>query len=253
MTNWSFEDKLLWTRQVILRSLKSNKIPAVSCSWGKDSVVMVDLVRRFCSRAYIIFANTNCEYPETYKYRDDMLKTYFQGLNYQETKPLKSFWECVKQYGFPKFRQNFSMRKKGSRGASSPLCCFFLKERPLAIRHRELKVDNVFIGLQATESMNRRLLFLRMGEYYFNKKRKTWITLPLIIWKDEDVFQYLEKYKIPLNPIYQQMKRNGCMFCTGFKTWREVMAKYHPKIYEYVSHNYDGQTLINQECFQGAE
>ena len=224
MTELPLEDKLIWTEQVILGALKENKTPAVSLSWGKDSIVMLDLVRKHCKNTLVLYANTKCEYPETYKYRDEMLIGYFKGINYVETEPIKTFWECVEEYGFPEIRTN----KKGK--YRQPKCCLFLKERPLMRKEKELGVDCVFMGLQATESMHRRLLLLRMGEYYFNKQQKRNIVLPLAIWNNQDVWEYAELNNIPMNPIYEKMDRNGCMFCTGFKNWQKVMSKYNPNL-----------------------
>ena len=73
LINLSLDEKVAWSEQVILRAIKESKNPSVSCSWGKDSVVMLSLVRKFCKNTIVMFANTLCEYPETYAYRDKML------------------------------------------------------------------------------------------------------------------------------------------------------------------------------------
>ena len=237
------DDKIKWSLNLIESSLKKSKTPAVSLSWGKDSVVMLDLISNFCKGVYVIFANTGVEYPETYKYRDDMLKGYFEWTNYIETKPIKTFWECVELYGYP------TIRGKGS--SNTPKCCTYLKEMPLKKAEKELGVDLSFIGIQATESMNRRLVFMRVGEYYFNKENQYNRCYPLAIWTDEDVWEYAKRRQIPMNPIYSTMKRNGCMFCTGFKNWREVMVKYKPEIYKLISNRYDEQSILaNWECYK---
>lgn len=245
LTSLPLEDKVLWTEQVILNALKQSKNPSISCSWGKDSVVMVYLVRKFCKKAKVIFANTLCEYKETYQYRDGMLAGFFKGMDYYETKPIKDFWQCVKEYGFPNKRESWTV--KGEKANRTPKCCFYLKEYPLKEKQKDLGVDTVFIGLQATESMNRRLLFLRLGEFYHNKEEKINHCLPLAIWKDKDVFAYAEQQNIPMNAIYKIMKRNGCMFCTGFKNWQKVMAKYNQKLYASILKEKTGQMVI-QNC-----
>jgi 3'-phosphoadenosine 5'-phosphosulfate sulfotransferase (PAPS reductase)/FAD synthetase len=209
---------------------------------------MLHLVRRFCKNTKVIFANTQCEYPETYKYRDEMLKGDFKDINYFETKPIKNFWQCVKEYGFPANREWDT--KKGEKSKRTPKCCIYLKEKPMHLKQKELGVDCVFVGLQATESMNRRLLFLRLGERYFKKTEDKWFVLPLAIWKNEDIWAYAKKENLPMNPIYKIMERNGCMFCTGFKKWKEVMAKYNKGIYKEILKKRDGQSII-QDCFRG--
>jgi len=161
-----------------------------------------------------------------------------------ETKPIKNFWQCVKEYGYPHNRQTSAQDKIGEKSKRTPKCCFYLKENPLKKKQKELGVDTVFIGLQATESMNRRLLFLRMGEYYFNKTDKFNICLPLAIWNNKDIWAYAKQEKIPMNPIYKIMERNGCMSCTGFKNWKKVMAKYNEKLYAKILREKEGQLTI---------
>jgi len=242
--NMSYEDKLIWSQQIICFALKSNKKPCVSLSWGKDSVVMLHMIRKYCKKLYVIFANTRIEYPETYKYRDMMLKSFFKDINYYETKPIKNFGECVNKYGYPDIRRSSETGHK----TRTPKCCYYLKEKPLNDKQKELGVDVEFWGLQTSESMNRRRLFMRFGAYYYTKTRKRYTCLPLAIWNDKDVMRYIKENKIPLNPLYNQMKRTGCMFCTGFKNWKEVMAKYNINIYKAVLMKKEGQEIV-KDCY----
>lgn len=246
LINLSYKDKLTWSEQLILKALKDNKKPSISLSWGKDSVVMLHLIRKFCKNTYVIFANTGIEYPETYKYRDRMLKDVFIDINYIETKPIKDFWKCVKEYGYPHFRMNEEQDTK----KRTPMCCVYLKERPLKNKQDELGIDLVFIGLMTTESMNRRRLFMRLGGYYHKSSEGRNVCLPLAIWKDEDVNRYAKENNIPLNPLYSKMNRTGCMFCSGFKNWKKVMNNYNTKMYSVFLKRKEGQITIS-ECMGG--
>jgi 3'-phosphoadenosine 5'-phosphosulfate sulfotransferase (PAPS reductase)/FAD synthetase len=95
--------------------------------------------------------------------------------------------------------------------------------------------------------MNRRLVFLRLGELY-KKKSGLWHCLPLAIWTNKDIFEYAKINKIEMNPIYKKMDRNGCMFCTGFKNWKQVMAKYNKKLYAKILSEKEGQQVIIKDC-----
>ena len=239
-----YKDKLLWSEMLICHALKSNKNPSVSLSWGKDSIVMLDLVRKHCKNTFVIFANTGIEYPETYKYRDMMLKEHLTDINYHETKPIKDFWTCVKQYGYPHIR----MTSENNTSKRTPMCCVYLKERPLRNKQKELKVDLCFMGLMTTESMNRRRLFMRLGAYYFKKSEKINVCLPLAIWTDADVLRYVKENNIPINPLYSKMNRTGCMFCTGFKNWKCVMNRYNKKMYAVYLKRKEGQEVLH-DCY----
>jgi len=90
----TYQQKLDWTNQLILYALKENKNPSVSLSWGKDSVVMLHLIRQFCKNTKVIFANTGIEYPETYKRTKKfmMVTQYVQG-KMAGTTIEDAFWE----------------------------------------------------------------------------------------------------------------------------------------------------------------
>ena len=239
-----YENKLMWTRQIIGIAIKQSKSFLVSLSWGKDSVVMSHIIYTICKNGNYVFANTMCEYPETYKYRDFMLNNSFiKECKYFETKPIKTFFECVNLYGFPSLRQNTGQGNK-----RMPKCCNYLKEIPLNNWKKENKIDLTFMGIQATESMNRRLLFMRLGGLYFSKTRNENVCIPMAIWNDDDILRYAKENDIALNPLYKTMKRTGCMFCTGFKSWKRIMAKYDKKMYEKILLKTDGQAII-KECY----
>ena len=97
----SFEDKYAMTNVIIQRQLREhpNKM-AIAWSGGKDSTIIVYLVIRFEPHIPIIFNNTGIEYPETITFVHNTATAW--NLNLVETKPLKTFWQCVSEYGFPK-------------------------------------------------------------------------------------------------------------------------------------------------------
>jgi len=235
---WPLEDKVLFAEQLILRELKQAKTPAISCSWGKDSVALVYLIRKFCKKPLILFADTGVEYPETYAFRDKMVKAWKLNGNYFESKPIKPYWDCVEDYGFPE------LRKWGKEKNKEPKCCQYLKEKPLHKLQKSLNVDVVFRGMTAAENMNRRLLTLRKGYAYNHKKQKLRFVHPLVFWSEEDVFAFHKKQHIPLNDIYKKTNRCGCMTCTGFTDWKEVMEKTYPKLYAYILDKKEGQVVL---------
>jgi phosphoadenosine phosphosulfate reductase len=232
MKSWPLRDKIARAETLILSELKEAKHPMVACSWGKDSMVLLHLVLKFCKRPLVVFENTGVEYPETYAYRDKILEEW-GPLNYYETKPIKTFWECVRLYGYPKFRQYADQGGKKRRAA--PKCCYYLKEKPAMDFIKKNKVDVEFLGLQASESMNRRLNFLKYGEVIESKTYKTKIVRPLMVWTDKDIWNYHTINRIPANKLYTKMDRNGCMPCTGFKLWKQTMAKYNQPMYKHIA------------------
>ena len=202
--NLPLEDKIARSDQIILRELKTHHNPLVACSWGKDSIVVIHRVLKWCKHTIIAFANTGVEYPETYEYRDQILKEW-QIKNYVELKPKKTFWECVKEYGYPQIRRmSEQARKAGATKHRTPKCCYYLKEKPMRNYIKENEIDLDMTGLTASESMNRRLLFLFRGESYYSKTWGCKVCHPIIFWKEEDVLEYIIQNNIPMNEVYKK-------------------------------------------------
>lgn len=75
----------------------------VSFSGGKDSTVLVDIVRNVCGYKYIplVFVDVPTQYPE--------LKKFVQTFdNVEILKPKTSFAEVCEKYGFPMFSKEIS-------------------------------------------------------------------------------------------------------------------------------------------------
>ena len=242
MQAWSLDDKIWRARQLVSAELKQSKKPVVACSFGKASIVVLHLVHTFCKNAVVLFHNTLCQYPETYAYRDLILKEW-NIENYHETKPIKTFWKCVDEYGFPQFRH--TAFTQGGKRPRTPKCCTFMKERPAKRFLKKYGADCEFVGLQASESMVRRLSFFREGEVFDSKTYGCRIVRPIMIWTDKDLWDYHTEFNIPINPLYTKMSRTGCMPCTGFKNWRKQLAVSNPRMYKYIS-NRMGQPLLEQ-------
>jgi len=211
---------------------------AVSCSFGACSVVVLHMALQIDPDIKVVFCNTRVEYPETYVYRDLLVEKW--NLNLIETKPIKSFWQCVKEYGFPGFRKFWDKDRRSAK----PKCCEFLKERPLRMVCKEHDIKAQLNGLRAEESRARMFNFHDRGQYYYAKTQKMWKFSPIAFWSYEQVWEYLLKHNIPVNEVYKTNERSGCMPCTGYQGWKKVLAKTNPKMYRYIQHLM-GQSLLD--------
>jgi len=202
---------------------------AVACSFGACSVAVLHMARDLNPQIKVVFQNTGVQYPETYAYRDLLVKEW--DLNFMESKPIKSFWQCLDEYGFPLE----SRSAKGSPG--KPKCCVWLKEKPFREVKKEFGIEAILMGLRASESRARMFGIGQFGQYYLNKKfGKIWKFHPIAFWNRKQVFSYFSRVQIPLNPAYEKhgLERLGCMPCTNYKGWQKVMARANPKLYHYI-------------------
>ncbi|UCC39693.1 MAG: phosphoadenosine phosphosulfate reductase family protein [Candidatus Aminicenantes bacterium] len=211
MNNNSLDKKIKKAAALIKNSLKKHENPVVACSFGKDSMVVLHMVRQFESDIPVMFNNTLVEYPDTYRFKNLMSKEW--NLNIIETKPSKTFWWIVENYGFPLFT------RKGHKDASKN-CCRYLKEYPIAKILRKYKFDLYFTGLSRHESRLREFSAKRYGNYFYSKTQKHWKCHPIQDWTEEDVWNYHNLYHIPHNGVYDKKSpdgfilRTGCWCCT---------------------------------------
>lgn len=205
----------------------------VSCSFGSCSVVVLHMALQVNPKIKVVFNNTGVEYPETYAYRDLLKKDW--NLNLIETKPIKSFWQCVKEYGFPLSRTPGQWRNREDKSLK-PKCCIYLKEKPMAKATKEHHIRASLTGLRCAESQVRMFTLGQRGQSYDTKKwGMLWRYHPIGFWTHKQIWNYLKEHNIPINQIYLKGKdRSGCMPCTGFLYWEKQLSKANLKMYRYV-------------------
>ena len=216
----------------------------IACSFGKDSIVVLDMALQINPNIKVVFENTGVEFPETIELKN-RLKVDWK-LNLYETKPIKSFWKCVAEYGLP------TVRNTKGKGSNSPKCCYYLKEKPFNILQKETGINAVITGLLACESRSRALLAMRFNnkkapynsfdnvpfcsQRWYARSTETWKYNPIMEWSEEQVWEDIRKNNLPINEVYTKWNgiypRCGCLPCTAYKSWEERLSISHPKLYE---------------------
>lgn len=202
-------------KEIIQDAFDLAEYPVIAFSSGKDSQVVLDLVRQINPDVEAVFCNTGNEYTETVPFARSF-------DNVTELHPEKTFWQCFKEYGMP------VVKSKAKRHGNA--CCFWLKEKPSRDYYKSVGVDLVFTGLTAAESRNRMMMLKRMGHTYFAKTEKLYKCHPIHDWSEDQVWQYIRMKELEYNPIYDLgIPRCGCRFCTAYLSWKEVTALYNEK------------------------
>jgi len=231
----------------------------VSFSGGKDSTVLLHLVRSLYPKVPAVFVDTGLEYPEIREF----VKTFD---NVVTLRPKMPFNKVLEKYGFPILgkstamtirkltTQNLSEKyrnkllhgdEKGNAGKLaekwkyllnapfkiSEQCCDVMKKRPI----KKIKGASL-TGEMASDSFVRQKEYVKHGCNAFSKNKST----PLAFWYDTDIWEYIKTREIPYSSIYDTgVKRTGCMFCMfGVHLEKEpnrfqLLKKTHPKQWDY--------------------
>lgn len=267
LQNYSLVAKIAHSKRKIQEWYEHyNGLVYVSFSGGKDSTVLLNLVRSIYPDVPAVFADTGLEFPEI----RDFVKTID---NVEWVKPKLTFNAVIEKYGWPiiskeqacyidqcrstKSEKLRNVRLNGKDNYRKPSigkisekwkyllnapfkisdrCCYIMKKNPLKSYETKTKRKPI-IGTMASESSIRTLNYHRNGCNAFNLKRP--ISTPIIFWNDNDIWNYIKINEIKYSDIYDiGYTRTGCMFCLfGLhlekeETRLEKMKRTHPKIYQ---------------------
>ncbi|MFP3090353.1 phosphoadenylyl-sulfate reductase [Treponema sp. TIM-1] len=143
--------------------------------------------------------NTNRLFPETAAYHREV-ELFFNIPIHQYYPEAEEEEKLEAELGEWGMRESLEKRRR---------CCEVRKVRPLA---RILAGKNAWVtGLRAAQSVTRSDLKLLEYDEQFGLVKIN----PLADWSDEDLAAYIERYRIPLNPLYAEgFKSIGCAPCT---------------------------------------
>lgn len=283
--NWTLYQKIDHSVGAIEAFISNTgKTPYVSFSGGKDSTVLVDLIRRFVSRDIkVVFCNTGNEYPE-------IVRFVRNTDNVTIIRPEITVREVIGKYGFPLISKEQASYIREVRNTKSPYlkekrlngkkvkglftgkisdrwqflvnapfmvsekCCECLKKRPF--RKYEKETGEVpILGVMASESDLRKHQYIKRGGCNSFKETHL-VSYPMSIWTDTNIWEYIRLFNIPYSPIYDipGVEQTGCMFC-GFGAHVEKVSRFeriynlYPKAYN-VFMNYQNNGYTYREALR---
>ena len=234
MQSWDLQHKIQVTTTRIIEWYEYyNGQVYVAFSGGKDSTVLLDIVRRLYPDVPAVFADTGLEFPEVRKFA-------LSQENVVVVKPEMNFRKVIETYGYPVVSKRVADtveygHKPGtfrwkelygeitrSNGTPSEFncekwcyllnapfkvssrCCDVMKKRPMK-KYQKKSGRVPIIATMADESRSRRSTWLRQGCNAFSKKAPS--SQPMSFWTEADVLEYLYTYNIPYASVYGDIVR----------------------------------------------
>lgn len=209
----------------------------VSFSGGKDSTVLLHIVRQLYANVEGVYCDTGLEFPELREF----VRT-FDNITW--IKPKMSFKKVLNEYGYPIISKDVSqligeIKRSGEIHKCSPRdtrmyqrrfnpqseylkkypsysavrwdflfdadfkisnkCCSIMKKQPFK-EYEKSTNKKAILAIMAEESTIRRTKWLREGCNAFSSKRQ--ISSPMSFWKEQDVLQYIKKFNIEICSVY---------------------------------------------------
>jgi len=263
------EVKILKSQQRIREWVEHFGIDGVyiSFSGGKDSTVLLDLVRSVYQEVPAVFSDTGLEFPE--------IRDFVRSIdNVTWVKPKLTFKQVLDKCGYPVVSKEQAQWIERIRGGSNEVefnrimngtmrdgsktqyklseqwkfllnapfkigagCCNEMKKKPLAIYHKETgRVP--FVGTMAEESALRTTQWLHSGCNASDNNKQ--VSMPLAFWTEADIWEYIKQKNVPYCKIYDMgYKRTGCIFCMfgahleKQPTRFQLLQKTHPQLWRY--------------------
>ena len=184
-----------------------NKIDCfhVAFSGGKDSCVLLDLVKKALPRGsfVVVFGDTGMEFPDTYEVISETREWCFKD---------KIPFYTARSHLDPKR----SWELFGPPSRTLRWCCSVHKSTPQTLKLREVTGKNDFIGLdfvgvRAQESVTRSTY---KYENYGTKQKGQFSHNSILEWTSAEIWLYIYANDLLINEAYKKgNSRAGCLLC----------------------------------------
>lgn len=254
----------------------------ISFSGGKDSTVLLDMVKGMYPDVPAVYCDTGVEDPEARKFAlskaDKVLR------------PKRTFREVIDTFGYPfpskeqaryihdarhgtdKLKGirlsdgNFSVSKKWRYLISAPFevsaeCCRVMKHQPFE-RYETCSHRWPYVAMMASESMLRKQSYINHGCNWFEGHKRS---MPMAFWTEQDVMRYIVENNLEYASCYGEIveedgelrttraNRTGCTICMfgvdrePYPNRFERMEKERPKLHAHLMENV-GMSRVLDYC-----
>ena len=177
----------------------------VAFSGGKDSAVLLDLVKKALPKGsfVVIFGDTGMEFPDTYKTVE---------LTKRQCEEDGTPFYIARSH----FKPEDSWKIFGPPARVLRWCCSVHKSTPQTLKMRELCGKNNYTGLDFVGVRKEESLARSKYEFEnFGKKQKGQYSYnPILDWTSAEIWLYIYANNLHINVAYKKgNSRAGCLFC----------------------------------------
>ena len=177
-------------------------------SGGKDSVVLLSLAKLSGVKFHAEYHVVGNDAPST---------VYFIRENFPEVHfwhPKEKFIPLVRKKGLPTMQRRFCCERTKEAGGKGEVVLTGVRAEESRKRAAYSEVE-IFSRRKEHEGKDRSrdVEWLKEVEHQCLKGQDRVMVRPLLNWTEGDIWEYTQKYKLPVNPNYRKFGRVGCMFC----------------------------------------
>lgn len=193
----AFQRKVQKSLSIIREAFRIEGVKwSASISFGKDSLVLLDLLHQVTDKIPVYFMDSEYKLPDVYetlelaqqRYRFDIHKTYFA-----DGRPIQEVWE---KFGIPGINRTEAMQNKALK---------VLKKDPADRWAKEHGYNGIFWGIRKEESASRKWMIMSFG-VTFENKQGFYRCAPLADWKADDIWAYIVSRQLPYPKLYDYQK-----------------------------------------------
>jgi phosphoadenosine phosphosulfate reductase len=187
-----FKKKVMKSISIIKSAFKENESWYLSCSFGKDSIALLDLVMRV-QKCEVVYRDNLYALPCIY----ETIEKLEERINFKTNRIIYTFdfKEFLKEYGLPGVNRTKAQHEKAVNLIKKDV----LKEYVL-----KNNGYGTIWGLRKSESKKRLNLIKARGYIYINKKDGLRYCSPIADWEHIDIWSYIYRFKVPYPDMYDK-------------------------------------------------